>query len=232
MDIKSINDSVFEGLFKQAVIDSFLEELDSLPPDEELAKIYVYSPEHEAGMKKLFAREARKERIRKTARRAGKMAAVLAIAVTILFGILMSVPQVRATVIDTIVEWYDKFTKFTSPAPETIKPNLEPRYIPGGFKEVFRDEVAMSTDIIYENDAGIILVFQYSDARNSVSVDNENNHYEILLIDGIEYHIFETIVDRGENTIVWELYGQRNTIFSIISIDELLAVATSIEKIK
>ena len=231
MDIKSINDSVFEGLFKQAVIDSFLEELDSLPPDEELAKIYVYSPEHEAGMKKLFAREARKERIRKSARRAGRLAAALAITVTILFDLLMSVPQVRATVIETVIEWHEKYTKFTSNAPRTEHPHLELGYIPEGFTEIIRDEADSITCLIYENESGIILVFQYSDLSSSLSVTNENNAYEILQTGGVEYHIFETIVDGGESTIIWELYGQRNMISSIMSIDELFVIINSIEKI-
>jgi len=56
LEVRTINDNVFEALFRQAVIDNFLEEIDSLPPDEELSKIYIFSPEHEARMQRLFGK--------------------------------------------------------------------------------------------------------------------------------------------------------------------------------
>lgn len=35
-----VNDVIFEALFRQAVIDDFNEEIDSIPTNEQLAKIY------------------------------------------------------------------------------------------------------------------------------------------------------------------------------------------------
>ena len=225
---RAINDSVFEALFRQAVIDNFLEELDSLPPEEELAKLYTFSPEHETRMQRLFAREARRERTRAVIMWTRRAAAVFVIAVTIIFGVLMFNPQVRAAVVETVTEWYEKFVRFTSNAPEMAKTNLEPGYIPDGFVEIVRDSDDIMTTIIYDGESDTI-VFQSFRSSGSLSVDNENNNYEIRKIDGIEYHVFTTSLDNGENSIVWDIDGQRYAIFSIISIDELLAIAISIE---
>ena len=225
---RTINDSVFEALFRQAVIDNFNEELDSLPPDEELAKIYTFSPEHENRMRRLFTLEARKERTRTVIRWSRRAVAVIVIAVTIIFSTLMFVPQVRAAVAQTIIEWCDKFVRFTSRAPEEAKMDLAPGYIPDGFNEIIRDESDTITTVIYENEDDMLLIFQASVASGSLSVDNENSNYEMCLIDDIEYHIFTSTVEAEDSLVVWETKDQRYTISSMISIEEILAMATSI----
>jgi len=61
MNKRKVNDMVFEALFRQAVVDDFNEQIDSIPPKEQLAKIYSFSPEFEVRMKKLFAKNRRKD---------------------------------------------------------------------------------------------------------------------------------------------------------------------------
>ena len=225
---RAIDDSVFEALFRQAVIDNFNEELDSLPPDEELARLYTLSAEHEARMQRLFAREVRRDRAKAAVKWSKRAVAVFVIAVTIVFGALMSVPQVRAAVVETITEWYEQFVRFTSNAPDAEKTNLEPGYIPEGFSEIVRDEGEMMTIIIYENDE-MSIIFQSTRASDSISVDNENSNYERLLFKGFEYHVFDSTAYGGESAVVWDINGQRYTISAAISIRELLDIAWSIK---
>ena len=230
MNISILDDSVFEALFRQAVIDNFNEELNSIPSNDELAKQITFSPEHEARMKKLFTRDERKERTRTIIKWARRAVAVILIAVTVLFGALMFVPSVRALVIETVTEWYEKFVTFTSRAPEAEKMNLEPGYLPEGFYEIVRDERDTTAMIIYENKDGIVITFQSSMATDTAFIDNENNYYKVQIINGVEYHTFNAINDDDENTVLWDTYGQRFIISSSISIDEMLNIATSIGK--
>ena len=230
MSISILDDSVFEALFRQAVIDNFNEELNSIPSNDELAKQITFSPEHETRMKKLFTRDERKERTRTIIKWARRAVAVILIAVTVLFGALMFVPSVRALVIETVTEWYEKFVTFTSRAPEAEKMNLEPGYLPEGFYEIVRDEVGMTETIIFENGEGKLIVFQSTRTSDNVSIDNENNNYEVRLIGGIEYHVFAAINSEAENTVLFDIYGQRFIISSSISVDELLFIASSIKK--
>ena len=223
-------DSVFEALFRQAVIDNFYEELDSLPPDVELAKQFAFSPEHELRMKKLFAREERLERLHTTAKWSRRLVATIAIVVTLLFGSLMLVPQVRATVVQTLIEWYERFTMFTSNAPEAEKTNLEPQYIPIGFVEIVRDELELMTTILYLNeDDGSVISFSSTRMSGSTAVDNEMVDYIVSVVNGNEYHCFVSTEAGGEVTIVWEKNNQRYIITSTISIDELMKMAVSVE---
>ena len=161
MNTNQLSDSVFEALFRQAVIDSIYEEIDELPPDEELAAMYTFSDAHEARMKKLFARESRSENFCLVAKWIRWVAAIIMISVAILFGSLMLVPQVRATVVQTITD--------------------------------------------------------------------ENMEYTVIEIDGIEYHLFTSEDDSIDSVISWEINGQRYTIASTISAEELLNIAKSVK---
>lgn len=60
MNKDQMNDLIFEALFHQAVIDNFNEEIDSIPINEQLSKIYSFSPGFEMRMKKLFTKDRRR----------------------------------------------------------------------------------------------------------------------------------------------------------------------------
>ncbi|MFJ3388649.1 hypothetical protein [Lysinibacillus sp. NPDC086135] len=104
--MNKINDSVFEALFRQAIIDEFNEEIDSIPPKEELIKTISFSPEFELRMKRLFAREKRKGYYKKVLFYSKRVAAVFVITTTKIFGMRLFNPEVRAAVKNTVVEWY------------------------------------------------------------------------------------------------------------------------------
>ena len=145
------NDNVFDALFKQAVIDNFEEQLDSLSQDAEPSMQYTFSTEHEKRMSMLFAKEKRKEVLRTTVKWGRRVAAIFLIAVTVLFGSLMLVPEARAVIVGTIIEWFDQYTRFTSTIPTTDESSLEPTYIPDGFFEVFRDDEIAIKSIVWRN---------------------------------------------------------------------------------
>jgi len=229
MNSSKASDAVFDALFKQAVIDNFYEELDSLPPDAVLADQFPFSQAHEIRMRKVFTREAIVIKIGVILKWSRRVAVFIALTVAILFSALMLVPQVRAAVVMTITEWYEKFVMFTSSAPESEKSNLEPQYIPEGFSEVIREEQEMLTLIFYMNDEGTIIAFQSSRSADSTSVDNEMVEYSVSVVDDVEFHYFVPSSGSEESTIVWEKHNQRYTITSTISIEELTSIALSVK---
>lgn len=228
MSIKQMSDNAFEALFKQAVIDDFFDELDSLPPAHELSMQYKPSDAHTARMKRLFATEKRRDRGHVVLMWSKRIAAVITIAVTLLFGSLMFVSEVRAAVVDTIIEWRDRFVRFTSTSPDVEKTNLEPLYIPDGFNEEIRDDTGTVTIIMYINADNEIITFQSSLSGGSLSVDSEERTYEAISINGVEYHMFVADYDNDENTVLWDNLGQRYFVTSTISMDELMKMALSV----
>ena len=222
-----LDENVFDALFGQAVIDNFNEQFDLITNDTDIEPQFSFSNEHEKRMKILFTKENRKEKIRKTIKWSKRVAAIFIIAISLLFGSLMLVSEVRAVVIGTVVEWFDQFTRFTSTAPEAEKTNLEPTYIPDGFREDTRQNEKLITVIIYINDDGVDIYFENSLVSGQLSVNNEGYDYEIKQFDSIEYHIF-TSSERNDNIIVWESDGERYLLASSITIDELLKMALSV----
>jgi len=228
MSGKQISDRVFDALFKQAVIDNLNDELDSLPPYDELAELYAYSPAHEKRMKRLFAREEHKQRLYTACSWSRRAAAVVVIAVSILFSSLMLVTEVRAAVTGTIIEWYTRFVRFTSNAPAAEKKNFEPGYIPAGYREALRDELDTLTTILYMNDGGMIIIFQSSLADDSISVDAEGHDHAVVWVDGVEYHTFAAVGEGEENALIWEASGQRYHVSSELSLGELFKIGLSV----
>jgi len=82
-----MDDSVFEAMLRHALLENLYEEIDSLPPDDELASLYTFSEAHTKRMERLFAREALKGKLFAVAKLIGiiatVVATVIAIAVTI-----------------------------------------------------------------------------------------------------------------------------------------------------
>jgi len=228
MTNSKLDESIFDALFGQAVIDNFNEQLDLLADNTDIVPQLTFSHEHEKRMMLLFAKENRKERLRKTVKWSKRVAAILILTISLLFGSLMFVPEVRAVVIGTVVEWFDQFTRFTSTAPEAEKTNLEPTYIPNGFWEDYRDGNDFTTIILFINNEDISIFFELSKAIAQLSVSNEGYDYEIIKLDSIEYHIFTSLIEKNESFIVWESDGQRYQVASLISVDELLKMALSV----
>ncbi|MGJ0847299.1 hypothetical protein ACR77J_11465 [Tissierella praeacuta] len=56
MNKNQVSDTVFEALFRQAIIDDFNEEMDSIPTNEQLARIYSFSSKFEMHIKKFLQR--------------------------------------------------------------------------------------------------------------------------------------------------------------------------------
>ncbi|MCL2221852.1 MAG: DUF4367 domain-containing protein [Oscillospiraceae bacterium] len=218
----------FESLLRHAVIENFYEELDSLPPREELAKMYTASPEHEKRMRKLFARENRKEiskKIQKIGRRAAAAALILVI---LLFSALMFNPEVRATVVETIKSWSQEFVRFTSPYAESEGTSKEPTFIPAGFWEEHRSELDFITTVFYMNADGEHIMFESTAADGSVAVDGTDVEHDVIIEEGIEFHVFVSTDELADSFIVWEVGGWIYRLYSTIPVEYLQIMALSL----
>jgi len=228
MSKNQTDDSIFEALFRQAVIDNFYDELNALPPLDELAKEYEPSPEHKARMKKLFAGVERREKIHRAIGAGKRIAAILLISITVLFGALMFVPHVRAAIAETIISWHQEFVRFFSPAAIIDSTSMEPTYIPEGFWEEFRDEVDLSTLILFLNEAGEHILFESNRAVGVLYIDSEDALYELREINGIIYYVFIAVEYGRENSVIWDVGGWRYMLRSAVYVEYLYKMALSV----
>ena len=224
----------FEALLRQALLDNINERIAAIPPDDELDTMFTLSAEHDERMRKLCAREDRKDRIRVAMHPLRRVAVFVLIMFFVLFGVLMTSPDVRAAVKEVIIEWYDQFTRFTGNpsevsidnATETV--NWSPSFLPDGYFEVgFYDGETPTTE--YENGEGMLLLFKYSIAENELLVDNEETVYAEVPDEGIIYYVFEATDARKSNRVVWVREGYSFFLNGYVDTDILLETAKSVE---
>ncbi len=226
------NDHIFDALFRQAVIDNYEEELSMFSSAEGLSKQYSFSDTHIARMKRLFARTERRERLKSVTRWARRCAAVIIVGTLLLFGALMTVPEVRATAATVIIQWFQQFTKFTSGQNAPHEPQeWEPSYLPEGFTEDVRYGDFGRGTIRYSDSGGSTIAFTYIAQGDSVAVDNENRQFYELVEADILYYVFESSTSDIDTSIIWDQEGYRFVLKGQISSDELLNMARSAKKI-
>jgi hypothetical protein len=154
---------LFDAVFEKAVILDFEDELAAISTQEALERDHAFSARHIAEMKLLFESATRGKKKRATRRIAGTCTASLVLATALLFGSLVFFsPQVRATVVKVIVEWFDRFTMFqTSEETNAELGKWRPTFLPSGYRE---EEAEIGVDmgsVVYRNPegGGIVLVF-------------------------------------------------------------------------
>jgi len=233
---KALRAAITETILSYAVNENFKREMAAIPPDSELAKIYVFSERHEKRMKSLFANERRKEITVKVLIKFKFVALVGLVSIAVLFGSLLTSQNVRAAVGRTMIEWYDQFTRFSYEGTNTPDEFMDwyPLYIPDGFEESeitdFGDNMKQIRYVSQEN--GTTIFFEYSQTEGAtISIDNEHSVYEPIFIDGIDYQIFRAMSDEYRNKILWRMDGDyRFYLASTIHIDEMIKMAVSVTK--
>lgn len=224
-----IEDSLFEAVLRQAVIESYEEELCSIPQDEEIAKMHRFSDTHIKKMDKLFQRAKRQEKIHVTTKWIKRSIAILLIITSVIFGALVTVPEVRAAVTGAVIEWFNQFTKFTSNNAEIggLR-EWSPSYIPEGFTKIEHDNFAGMLTLGYQDQQGIMIDIICMYKGGSISVDNEHQEYYTVEEGDTAYHIFEALENGERNIIIWNREDCQFKAESLLPVNELFKVAQSI----
>lgn len=232
MDLKQIDDHVFEALFRQAVIDSYTEEIDSIPSESELMKTITFSSEFELKMKKLLIHEQCKEIFTKAMKFGKRAAAIFVVATSIFFCTMLLNYEVRAVVKNTIVEWYDKFTSFIfhGETSDTYKQKeWRPNYLPEGYHEITIEMLGKQTNIEYFINQGDIIHFSYKPQGNvNISIDNENHIIKSNTINGYEAYTAEAKKDDFENGVIWNMDEYTFSVWSKEPLEKLIKIAQSV----
>jgi hypothetical protein len=234
---KKLREAISETILRCAVIENHNREMAAIPPNEELAKIYEFSERHEARMKKIFAKERRREVRVKIYITCKKISFIIMVAIVMFFGASLTKPNFRAAVRQTTIEWYSQFTRFSfNETGETgVADKLEewyPAYLPNGFEESSVSNIGgVMSRIEFTNESGEYISLEYSFAEGfSIGVDNEHSDFKNILYDGVEYYVFSSESDEYSKKIIWYEDNYRFYLLSMINIDEMLKMAASVAK--
>jgi len=161
-----------------------------------------------------------------------KHAVAIVMCVCLIFGTMMSIPTVRAAVVDVIVQWFEQFTKFAAnPETDNVSPvsTWVPQYLPEGYKNIETITQDGISQFIYSNADGNEIVFTYVTGIGSISVNNEKVTYRTETHGSIIYQIFESQEAGIDSSIVWDMNGYSFLISGECPIDELMKIAVSVE---
>jgi len=228
-----MDDNLFEALFRQAVIEEFKKEVESIPKKDELIKIVTLSPEFELRMRRLLARDRRRDIVLKAIHVGKRVAAIILLAVGFLSLLMLSNAKVRASVKEAIVEWYNKYISIIFNGQEASDTSdikeFRPKYLPKGFKESQVEKDDDRAIFIYQNDFGdsIYVSYWHNYYNANILIDNENHIIETRMINGYEVFIAYAIQENPINVIVWTMDNYQFRIWSTLSMDELIMMAES-----
>lgn len=223
---KSVDNAVFDAILRKAFTEAF---------EREVAEIEA-QPSAAGALPEKYRRAERKYYNKKMKQSSGtyavlrKIAACILICLSVGFAALMAIPTVRASVWDSVVNFYEKYIKFdfnvTSGGEETIG-EYTLGYVPDGFVRISAEETALKNVYKYENGQSVFNIRYRHSKDNTVAYDDENGNIHIVKVNGKDGYLIE--YDGGRYSLTWQ---NDETVFTIdgnLSTEEMIKIA---EKIK
>lgn len=222
--------SFTDDALKNAVIKADRYEMEALPVDNEID--HVFSHDFEKKMQKLIRRSKKGNAIRGQAfwrRRAGALIA----AIIILIASAMSVPAVRASVIEFITEVYEQFTHIffdesRSPRDATDEFTIyEPILIPEGFEMV--NKITNGLVLLeYEKEDEFVSYSQQRLKNVSMYINTEGVELEELVFKGFSARYYS---NKGVQNLLWHDGEYMYMVSSTLDRATVFKIADSVEPV-
>lgn len=221
-----------ESLVRLAVREDCMSYLDSIPSEKELEKILNPSPKFIDAINKILAKATRSETVAQFKRIASKVAVIVLICFSLSFSTLLTAKAVRESIVTTVLEWHDKFTKIfvTSDAPPQDLPEIRLNYIPEGF-ELVEEESCSFPDVkifVYKNSYQqfVRVVIELSTTLPTDYANNENSSYIMLTLNN-KNCIW--INHSNENKLIIPFHSYILNITSSSNLEEIIEIYKNIE---
>ena len=226
-------DKIFDIVLAEALkecMDEELEEVDRIVAAEK----YELSPQFDRDMKKFINSVGRKDRIKKYARNCVKVVVSVAAAFGLIFGGLLTQPEVFAAVQNVFRNVFDKYDEYEFVSNELTTDNFDDSfrlgYIPDGYylSEGFYTPINVA---LYYKSETYDITFEYGIANFiGTSYDNEHSSYSTFVTNGVEYHYYESNDNDFNDKLIWYEDGYVFGIYAHLPKAELIKIAENIEK--
>lgn len=229
-----LKEKIFDLVLTEALkesLDKELQEIDEMvansPPHE-------FSPQFEKRMRKLINSIGRKDRIKKYTRIAVRTIVSMAAAFGLVFGVLLTQPEVSAAVQNVIRTVFDRYDKYDYVGDEltvdNFNDNIRLGYVPDGYYLSSGNYFPASVSLTYINKSKNEIMFDYGIADGASGIyDNEHNSYSDFTINGIEYRYYESNDSDFYDILLWYKDGYAFSVFAHLSKEELVKIAENIK---
>jgi len=225
---KAANDEIFDILLKSALISRYENEASAAMLSTEE---HIYPAEFHRRLRQIKNTAGRKERISAAGRVFSRLAVTAAAAMGILFGCLLTRPEVSAAVgnvFRSIFPTHDSYS-FSTGSDVEFNKNIQLGYVPEGYelRSVYYSESDVA--LTYEATNDTHLYFEYGLGSNSqISYDNERHELIEINDNNTVYYFYKAAKADSESTLIWYQSGYYYSIDAQISQDEFIKIAESI----
>ena len=205
---KSVDNAVFDAVLRKAFTEAFAREVAEIEAQPSAAE----------SLPEKYRKAERKYYNKKMRRSSGayavlrKVVACMLICLSVGFAALMAIPTVRASVWDSVVNFYEKYIKFdfnvAAIGEETIG-EYTLGYVPDGFVRTSVVEESLRHIYRYENQENYFCIIYYAKNRE-INFDDENGKIHIVDINGIDGYMVEYL--DGTYALIWKY---NDTVFSV-----------------
>ena len=226
---KELQDELFESLLKAAVIENALEEMDEWIDDETIVKEIEVPKSYDDRDMKTYHKMIKKQTVKKWNSYSKKVAVILLVVVSGVFGLLLQSDKVRAACYQVIVEFCDKYVGFDFNSFSESPKKITVGYIPEGYVEIENKTDEFDTRIVYQNYQGDNIELKYFFYSATIQIDNE--HYIITCYDNETKHFFlSQAKEKGfPNILTWQDDSGYYMLKSFLDEEELFKIQKSIQ---
>lgn len=161
--------------------------------------------------------------------------AMFLLVISLGFGaVMIGSPTARAAFVQWVAEWYETHIiyKYLGESSPDEMPQYGIAELPTGFEETERTELPRMTSVIYENEVGDIIYFDYAfmaQGGEDIFHIDDSSTFEIM-VNHMNGQFFESSVSGDFNTITWidTKHDIQYNINSTMSFIEILHMAESI----
>ncbi len=224
---------IFNAILAEALEDCLDDELKKY--DEiKFDRTHEFSPQYKMKRRKIINSVGRKNRIKKYKHIAVRSVISIAAAFGLVFGVLLTQPEVYAAVQNVIRNVFDKYDKYECVSEELTVENFDDSfrlgYVPEGYYLSEGNYSPAFVTLTYTNENEKI-IFAYGIADSLlINHDNEHNIFETFTVDKIEYYYYRSIDKDFYSTLLWYENGYAFVLDAQLSKDELVKIAENVEK--
>ena len=222
---KSVDNAVFDAILRKAFTEAFEREVAEIEAQSSAAE--ALPEKYRRAERKYYNKRMKQSSVTYAVLR--KIAACILICLSVGFATLMAIPTVRASVWDSVVNFYEKYIKFdfnvTAGGEETIG-EYTLGYVPDGFEQISAHETTARNKYKYEHREYFFIVSYCASDNNSIFYDDENGKVESVRIKGKDGYCIVYL--DGNTSIVWQV---NKTVFSLVGnvpAEELMKIAENI----
>lgn len=218
----------FDSLLRMAIRETYIEEITAIPEENKLEEILHPSDEYKRKTTAILHKQSNNEKLHKLGKIVSKVAVVILICISLSFSTLLTAQAVRESVVTTILEWHDKFTKIFIKSDVTLQelPEIRFNYIPEGFELVEEKTIIKSSFKIFNyesiNNHYISIYFNF----DNLNIDNEHSDYYLISVDDVTG---KWINSTSENQLIIPKNNIAFSIKSSLSLAELIKIYENIQ---